>query len=549
MTVAVCHKEVLLAVPPTSRHDRALEQLVRRANQHRAGYSSRHTRLQALSRLTFTSFVRTLAQRTPARLWLHLVVATLVPLALVLSQNSAVLLGPRVDEVIPPASIEETAAHTVPLTLGPISLENEIELGEAPLPDSAFADIVALPEVQAALSRQAILAPATFETVVLGDSVNVRNGPGLIYDKIGELPGSTVLALEGYAEDWFVGRTAEGERVWIAGELVAEATAARSILAPASEIPPPPPPKIAVVAEEGLSLRDGPGTAYVKLDSFTQGTQIDLLSRFENWFEVRHPGGTIGWVTGDFLQIAEGVIPRLEVLPAAPDPNPALVATADGTVNLRAGPGTNYPRAGTASSGTELALVARYDDWLKVRTPDSKTAWVFNEVVRVSDYVVRRVPFTRDIPALPKPATPAAPATVARGGSAPPLSAAQSGGVVAFAAQFVGTPYVWGGSRPGGFDCSGYTKYVYAQFGLSLPHSAAGQYSQRYGVFISRDNLQPGDLVFFANTYKPGISHVGVYVGGGRVAQALAPGVPLSIVSMNSAYWNSKYYGALRPNL
>lgn len=544
--MAVCHKEVLLAVPPTSRHDRALEQLVRRANQNRAGFTHRHTRLQTLSRLTFASFARALAQRTPARLWLHLVVVALVPFALVLSQNSALLLKPHAGEATLPAPADEALGQPMPLALGPIALENELEGAEAPLPDSAFADIVALPEVQAALSRQEILAPATFETTVIGDSVNVRNGPGLIYDKIGELAGSTALTLEGYAEDWFVARTAEGEHIWIAGELIAEAAVARSLLAPASEIPPPPPPKIAVVAEEGLSLRDGPGTAYVKLDSFTQGAQIDLLSRFENWFEVRHPSGTIGWVTGDFLQITDGVIPRLEVLPSAPDPNPALVASADGTVNLRGGPGTSYPKISSVSAGAQLELVARYQDWLKVRTGDGKTAWVFNEVVRVSDYIVRRVPATRDIPALPRPAAPAA---VARGGSAAPLSAAQAGGLVNFATQFVGTPYVWGGARPGGFDCSGFTSYVYGQFGLNLPHSAAGQYSQRYGTLISRENLQPGDIVFFANTYKRGISHVGVYVGGGRVAQALAPGVPLSVVSMNSAYWNSKYYGAIRPNL
>jgi cell wall-associated NlpC family hydrolase len=121
--------------------------------------------------------------------------------------------------------------------------------------------------------------------------------------------------------------------------------------------------------------------------------------------------------------------------------------------------------------------------------------------------------------------------------------------VVSFAMQFIGTPYVWGGASPGGFDCSGYTQYVYRQFGLSLPHSAAGQYSQRFGAFIDRASLQPGDIVFFANTYKRGISHVGIYVGGGMVAQALAPGAPLAAVSINGAYWSSKYYGAIRPNL
>jgi cell wall-associated NlpC family hydrolase len=535
-----------LAVPPTSRPDRALERLAHRAKHNRLHYTRRPPLLQFLAGQSPSSFARTLLQHAPTRLWLHLVIVVLVPLTWFVSQ-SLPNLGETAREAEPAAASTE---YDQPIALGigpiPLSETGNHDLGEQPVPDSAFAEIVALPEAQLARSRQEMLAPATFETIVVGDQVNIRNGPGLVYDKIGALAAGTALTLEAYAEDWFAARTSAGEQVWIAAELVADSATALSLLAPATTIPLPPPPKIAVVGEEGLNMRDGPGTAYVKVASFERGTTIDLLSRFENWFEVRHPSGTIGWVTGDFLQIAEGVIPRLEVLPSAPDPSPALVASADGTVNLRGGPGTSYPRLSSVSGGTQLELVARYEDWLKVRTADGKSAWVFNDVVSVSDYVVRRVPATRDIPALPRPAAPAA---VARGGNAPPLSPEQSGGLVNFAMQFRGTPYVWGGARPGAFDCSGFTKYVYGQFGLQLPHSAAGQYSQRYGSFIDRSSLQPGDLVFFANTYKPGISHVGVYVGGGMVVQALAPGTPLAAVSMNSDYWNSKYYGALRPNL
>lgn len=537
-----------MALQPASRHDRALEQLTRRAQHTRAELTARRSLIaNLLGLLAHRSFSQRL-RRLPMRFWLHAVIGALVPLSVLLSQ--ALPLGPRVDQATPAQLATSQPLAEAILPLGPLVLEHDGEaLLEAPIPDSAFAEIAALPEAQLARSRQAILAPATFETTVVGGQVNVRNGPGLIYDKIGELAGNVSLTLEGYAEDWFVARTAEGERVWIAADLVADAATAQGLLAPATEIPPPPPPKIAVIGEEGLNLRDGPGTAYVKLDSLAKGATIDLLSRYENWFEVRHPSGKIGWVTGDFLQIADGVIPRLEVLTSAPDPNPALVATTDGKVNLRGGPGTNYPKVSSVSGGTQLELLGRYQDWLKVRTADGKSAWVFNDVVRVSDYVVRRVPVARDIPALPRPAAPAAPAAVARGGRAPPLSAAQAGSVVNFAMQFRGVPYKWGGASPGGFDCSGFVKYVYAQFGLSLPHSAAGQYSQRYGTFIDRSSLQPGDIVFFANTYKRGLSHVGIYVGGGLVVQALAPGTPLAAVSMNSSYWNSKYYGALRPNL
>lgn len=531
-----------------SNADHELSALCTRAQRRRQAVRRQNAALAALPQ-QIASIARPggWTHHVPVRLWLHLVVILVVPAAAFLSTRGE-LLAPPPALVIPTAA-PSTLASTV-LAVGPIVLEPEVAgyEGEAPVPDSAFAEILALPETQALLARSEILAPTTFASTILGDQVNVRNGPGLIYDVTGKLSAGTPLTLEGVVEDWFVGRTADGQQVWVAAELVSDAMTAQSILPPAREIPPPPPPKVATVREERLSVRDGPGTAYVKLDSLPAGTTIDLLSRYQSWFEVRLVTGQIGWVTSEFLNIADGVVERLEVLTSAPDPNPALIATADGNVNLRSGPGTTYPKIATAAAGLRLELVGRYKEWFKVRLPEGKVAWVSSEVLPVSAYIGRRVPAVRDIPALPRPQSTVAGAG-GRGSNAPPLSAAQAGNVVSFAMQFVGTRYVWGGASPNGFDCSGYIKYIYGQFGLNMPHSAAGQYSQRYGTFIDKANLQPGDIVFFANTYKRGISHVGIYVGGGRVVQALAQGVPLSAVSMNSGYWQSKYYGALRPRL
>ncbi len=529
---------------PAADHDLAA---LRERAQRRRHSISRHNTIQATlpQRLGTLLSPRTWAGHIPTRLWLHLVIVLIVPAAMLLSTRSELLVRPA-DDVAPTAV--PVPLESVPLAIGPISLELELGgyEGDQPVPDSAFAEILGLPETQAILARSEILAPTTFQSNILGDQVNVRNGPGLVYDVTDKLASGTPLRLEGVVEDWFVASTAEGEQVWVAAELVSDAATAQAILPPASVIPPPPPPKIATVREDGLSVRDGPGTSYVKLDSVQAGTTIDLLSRYEDWFAVRLPTGQIGWVTSEFLTIGDGVVERIEQLTSAPDPNPALIAMSDGSVNLRGGPGTAYPKLATAAAGMELKLIGRYQEWFKVRTPDDKTAWVSSEVLPVSAYLARRVPAVRDIPALPRPQSVG---TGGRGGNAPPLSAAQAGGVVNFAMQFVGTPYVWGGSRPGGFDCSGYIRYVYGQFGLNMPHSATGQYSQRYGTFIDKANLQPGDIVFFANTYKRGISHVGIYIGGGRVVQALAQGVPLSAVSMNSGYWQSKYYGAIRPRL
>jgi len=125
---------------------------------------------------------------------------------------------------------------------------------------------------------------------------------------------------------------------------------------------------------------------------------------------------------------------------------------------------------------------------------------------------------------------------------------ARGSDVAAFAMQFVGAPYVWGGADPNGFDCSGFTQYVYRHFGLDLPRFTADQYSEQYGTIITDPNaLQPGDLIFFANTYEPGITHIGIYIANGDVVQAMSPGIGVAIGNLREDYWAQHYYGALRP--
>jgi peptidoglycan DL-endopeptidase CwlO len=113
------------------------------------------------------------------------------------------------------------------------------------------------------------------------------------------------------------------------------------------------------------------------------------------------------------------------------------------------------------------------------------------------------------------------------------------GGVVGIAMQYLGTPYVWGGASPGGFDCSGFILYVYAQVGVSLPHYAASQYN--YGVPVSRDQLEPGDLVFF-----DGLGHNGIYIGGGQFIHAPHTGDVVKISSLSDSWYAATWVGARR---
>ena len=141
--------------------------------------------------------------------------------------------------------------------------------------------------------------------------------------------------------------------------------------------------------------------------------------------------------------------------------------------------------------------------------------------------------------AAPSPASaPAAQAeVVATSGSAP---APTHGGVVGIAMQYLGVPYVWGGASPSGFDCSGFTMYVYAQVGVSLPHNAAAQYG--YGSPVSRSELAPGDLVFFN-----GLGHEGLYIGGGQFIHAPHTGDVVKISNLSDSWYAATYVGARRP--
>jgi cell wall-associated NlpC family hydrolase len=123
------------------------------------------------------------------------------------------------------------------------------------------------------------------------------------------------------------------------------------------------------------------------------------------------------------------------------------------------------------------------------------------------------------------------------GSSAPPPATHSS--VVSIALQYLGVPYVWGGASPSGFDCSGLTMYAYAKVGVYLPHNAAMQYGM--GTAVSRSQLAPGDLVFFN-----GLSHVGMYIGGGRFVHAPHTGDVVKISSLSESWYAETYVGARR---
>ena len=111
--------------------------------------------------------------------------------------------------------------------------------------------------------------------------------------------------------------------------------------------------------------------------------------------------------------------------------------------------------------------------------------------------------------------------------------------VVSIAMSYIGTPYVWGGASPGGFDCSGLVMYSFAQLGVQLPHSSYAQFN--YGIPVSYSQLEPGDLVFFDS-----LGHVGIYIGGGEYVDAPYTGAYVRVDSLTSGWALANYSGARR---
>ena len=206
------------------------------------------------------------------------------------------------------------------------------------------------------------------------------------------------------------------------------------------------------------------------------------------------------------------------------------------SVNLRAEPNTSAAVVTTLTVNTSVDVYEEKDGWSKVKIKSlAKEGYISTALLSdTKQETSRGAEATRN--KTQKPTTPVVNETT--------TTTTTSGGgtsVVSKAKQYIGSRYVYGGSSPSGFDCSGFTSYVYKQFGVSLNRTAAGQYSN--GTAVSKSQLQPGDLVMFG---KSGINHVGIYIGGGQMVHAANPSRGVTTDTINSGYYANNYVGARR---
>lgn len=260
------------------------------------------------------------------------------------------------------------------------------------------------------------------------------------------------------------------------------------------------------VTADALRLRDTPAAEGEILATASGGTSVVVLEDTGNgWYKVNF--NTVeGYMSSEYLTVSTTADAALGY---------GLVDTDGSSLNMRTAAGTNYDTVASIPGGTVLELEGVDNGWYKV-TYSGKTGYVSSDYITITTEPDVTETASSDLGAQ----------------------------IVAYAEEYLGTPYVLGGNGPNQFDCSGFTKYVYSHFGYTLNRTATDQLQN--GVSVSKDELQPGDLVFFKyRTSKP-VSHVGIYIGNGEFIHASTNRYVVQIDQMESGHYANVYVYARR---
>lgn len=297
---------------------------------------------------------------------------------------------------------------------------------------------------------------------------------------------------------------------------------------------------IGFVTGSGLRLRSSTSTSAKTIDTASKNEVVVVLSKQGEWYQVIFDLQE-GYMHGDYLKVS--TVENAEL---------GYGVVNVSSVNLRSGPGTSYSKVDQAKKGEKAYIIGINNGWYKVIF-DNSIGYIRSDYLDLTEKPYENKSSSNS----PKffrggESTGVTPSASALNGS----TGSSSGGttssgskttgdkIVSTAKQYLGVPYKWGGTTPSGFDCSGFVYYVLRSVGINVSRTQAAMYAQ--GTPVSKSELQPGDVVFFQNTYKSGLSHVGIYVGGGQFIHAPSSGKVVSYANLYTDYYIAHYYGAVR---
>ena len=322
----------------------------------------------------------------------------------------------------------------------------------------------------------------------------------------------------------------------------------------------------------GANIRTEPNEESETLESVGEDDVVTITGIQDGWYQVELGDGASGYVRSDLVD-PTAAIPAEKIF------DYAVIECA--AANLRSAPDEDAEMTDVLFNGSLCTLVEQVGDWYQVEYGDL-TGYIYaplmsatndesdgsTEIETQSEAIERIEAEEAAAAAAAEEASRAArhsdpdpepvyydepeyeePEYEEPEYEEPSYDSSSSSDIVSVALEYLGVPYVYGGTSPYGFDCSGFVQYVYNRCGYSISRTAQPQYSD--GYYVSYSDLQPGDLVFFSATdgsaYSSsidGISHVGIYIGGGDFVHA--GGSCVKITSLNDGWYSPKYWGACR---
>ncbi len=302
-------------------------------------------------------------------------------------------------------------------------------------------------------------------------------------------------------------------------------------------------------------LKTEPNEDAETIGTMSGAEQVEILESTEGWYKVMADGQS-GYVKSDLVTLDKA---DAEETALQYDHYKKASVTAESGLTVRASGSEDADSLGSVNDGDDVIIVDKQGDYIKILYGDEyNEGYVINTGLEATGEWVEKNDVHSEIKRIAaekaeaarkeeiarQNAMNASSVYVTSDASAASVSSSSGKGqaIVNSAMKYLGVPYVWGGTSPSGFDCSGLVQYVCNQNGISVPRVAASQ--RGAGQYVSRENLQPGDLVFFS--HGGGISHVGIYVGNGNMIHAPQTGDVVKISSIETSYRISSYAGAVR---
>ncbi len=377
-----------------------------------------------------------------------------------------------------------------------------------------------------------------------GGGVNCRSGAGLNFAVVAVVAdGATVATRSGSTNGWQA-VTCDGQNGFILQELTSPATGSGSTPtqtpAPGSGSGATGTATITGTGEDGVRCRISVPNGNV-ITLLAEGSSVTLRDTANGGWQPVICGGQNGFVSSQFLTIGGGTAPTATAIPGGgTNPSGNLVSGDHAKVlsdlNLRYSPSLGSGVSMVVPIGIVVEITGGMDSGFYPANYDGLKGYLSGDyLAKTSDALSKRG----------GSGNPGTTPTPAPGGNGSGGGSATGNALVNFAMGYLGYPYVAATHGPASFDCSGFTYWVAMNvMGIDI---GTGTWTQSVaGSPVSRSNLQPGDLVLFQNTYKAGLSHVGIYIGNDQFIHAENEDTGVRISDLNSQYYSSRWYGAVR---